>query len=515
MMVARKTNPLLLTVFTIFLSAFSVLLFLEIDRAIAWISSSSWKHNHNHVRHAFVSQQARKSKTTVVNFGATKPDENPTEDNTASIEDDWMIDKRKNPSQYQQQEDPVEPTALEESLFEQHAALESYISETDIDRRPENRTPESSTETITGKDHRGQNDKRKNEDTSSVTRSTPFFLRSIPHSLKSKGNTNQGLNINTSQKTAEKPRVIESKEEHSQSDVPVPFFLRPKGSNILEPETHKDPNPPSSSRSIPHFLMPKHQRNHQSTTTVKTENIEKHAVQKSGKEPTHVDKSMRDHEIRDRTQSSSVKNPKCAPIDQAIYNFNKNLVGVLYAAISSFYPMSSQSEQKQDPSLALLGTEYNEEAAPKEILRYEKFYIFETVARIPYFAYLSVLHLRESLGDRGFPPGSLIEGFGGTKPDEREDRKEQSRKRIETMRTHYAQADNELHHLLIMEALGGNSRGIDRFVAHSLAFFYYWFVVLVFFWNEQAAYHLNEVVEDHAYRTYDEVSSTVHCITQC
>ena len=140
----------------------------------------------------------------------------------------------------------------------------------------------------------------------------------------------------------------------------------------------------------------------------------------------------------------------------------------------------------------LFGTEYNEEA-DESTLRFEKFYVFENVARIPYFAYLSVLHLRESLGNRGFLSGS-------------EPSKEANEERIETMRTHYAQADNEMHHLLIMEALGGNSRGIDRFVAHTMAFFYYWFVAAVFFWNEKAAYHLNEIIEDHAYRTYDEVS---------
>jgi len=38
------------------------------------------------------------------------------------------------------------------------------------------------------------------------------------------------------------------------------------------------------------------------------------------------------------------------------------------------------------------------------------------------------------------------------------------------MRRHYAEADNELHHLLIMEALGGADRFADRFIAQHLAF---------------------------------------------
>ena len=48
----------------------------------------------------------------------------------------------------------------------------------------------------------------------------------------------------------------------------------------------------------------------------------------------------------------------------------------------------------------------------------------------------------------------------------------------DSMRTHYAEADNELHHLLIMESLGGNSNAFDRVLAQTMAFFYYWYVVL-------------------------------------
>ena len=34
-------------------------------------------------------------------------------------------------------------------------------------------------------------------------------------------------------------------------------------------------------------------------------------------------------------------------------------------------------------------------------------------------------------------------------------------------------------------------------------FFYYWYVVAVYALSEQAAYHLSELIEDHAYATYD------------
>merc|ERR1719410_486323 len=61
---------------------------------------------------------------------------------------------------------------------------------------------------------------------------------------------------------------------------------------------------------------------------------------------------------------------------------------------------------------------------------FQRFFVLETIARVPYFAYLSVLHLRETFGLRDA---------------------EMTRK----MRMHYAEADNELHHLLIMESQGG------------------------------------------------------------
>jgi hypothetical protein len=106
-------------------------------------------------------------------------------------------------------------------------------------------------------------------------------------------------------------------------------------------------------------------------------------------------------------------------------------------------------------------------------------------ARVPYFAYLSVLHLRETFGQRTTD--------GTATGEEMSDR----------MRTHYAEADNELHHLLIMESLGGNSNIVDRVLAQTMAFGYYWYVIVVYFLSEPAAYHLSELIEDHAFNTYD------------
>jgi len=42
----------------------------------------------------------------------------------------------------------------------------------------------------------------------------------------------------------------------------------------------------------------------------------------------------------------------------------------------------------------------------------------------------------------------------------------------------FSEADNELHHLLIMESLGGNENSVDRFLAQIMAFGYYWYVTI-------------------------------------
>jgi len=140
-------------------------------------------------------------------------------------------------------------------------------------------------------------------------------------------------------------------------------------------------------------------------------------------------------------------------MDEGIYNFNKIVIDTVYDVICFLYPVTG---------------------GPRDFAR---FYVLETVARVPYFAYLSVMHLRETFGARD-------PGMG------------------DRMRTHYAEADNELHHLLIMEALGGNSSIVDRTLAQTMAFGYYWYVSAVYAFSEPAAYHLSELIEKHAFNTY-------------
>jgi ubiquinol oxidase len=142
-------------------------------------------------------------------------------------------------------------------------------------------------------------------------------------------------------------------------------------------------------------------------------------------------------------------------MDARIYNFNKIVIDTVYEIICALYPVKGTARD------------------------FARFYVLETVARVPYFAYLSVMHLRETFGDR--------QDFMSQK-----------------MRTHYAEADNELHHLLIMESLGGNSSVVDRTIAQTMAFGYYWYVVAIYSINEAAAYHLSELIEDHAYNTYSK-----------
>jgi ubiquinol oxidase len=108
---------------------------------------------------------------------------------------------------------------------------------------------------------------------------------------------------------------------------------------------------------------------------------------------------------------------------------------------------------------------------------YARFYVLETVARVPYFSFVSVLHLYETLSI--------------------------SRK-ADFLETHFAQTMNEYHHLLIMEDLGGDERFVDRFFAQHTAFAYYWLTCLLYVVSPRMAYNLSEQVEEHAYHTYDE-----------
>ena len=107
-----------------------------------------------------------------------------------------------------------------------------------------------------------------------------------------------------------------------------------------------------------------------------------------------------------------------------------------------------------------------------------RFWFLETVARIPYFSYISMLHLFETLGWWRNAP--------------------------EVRKIHFAQEWNEMHHLLIMEALGGDKRWTDRFLARHAAVLYYWILCAIFFASPALAYNFSELIEAHAVDTYGE-----------
>ena len=106
---------------------------------------------------------------------------------------------------------------------------------------------------------------------------------------------------------------------------------------------------------------------------------------------------------------------------------------------------------------------------------YQRFYVLETVARVPYFSFLSVLHLYESMGWW---------------------------RKADWLKVHFAESWNELHHLLIMESLGGNQHWSDRALARTTALIYYWVVVALYIVSPRTAYNFMEMVEEHAYHTY-------------
>ncbi|XP_047957211.1 ubiquinol oxidase 4, chloroplastic/chromoplastic isoform X1 [Salvia hispanica] len=108
---------------------------------------------------------------------------------------------------------------------------------------------------------------------------------------------------------------------------------------------------------------------------------------------------------------------------------------------------------------------------------YARFYVLETIARVPYFAFVSVLHMYESFGWW---------------------------RRADYLKVHFAESWNEMHHLLIMEELGGNSWWVDRFLAQHIAAFYYFMTVFIYILSPRMAYHFSECVESHAFETYDK-----------
>jgi ubiquinol oxidase len=112
---------------------------------------------------------------------------------------------------------------------------------------------------------------------------------------------------------------------------------------------------------------------------------------------------------------------------------------------------------------------------------YRRFFVLETIARIPYISYLSILHLYQSIGKH---------------PS------------YELMNLHFHQSVNEEYHMLIMEDLGGGDHLLDRIFARSLGVLYYWINCGLYLFFPTSGYYLMELVEGHATETYTDFLQT-------
>ena len=100
------------------------------------------------------------------------------------------------------------------------------------------------------------------------------------------------------------------------------------------------------------------------------------------------------------------------------------------------------------------------------------------VARMPYFSYMAMLHLYETLG--WWRTGAA------------------------TKRVHFAEEWNEFHHLLIMESLGGDQRWVVRFLGSHAAVVYYFVLCGLWLLSPTLAYNFSELIEAHAVDTYGQ-----------
>jgi ubiquinol oxidase len=105
-----------------------------------------------------------------------------------------------------------------------------------------------------------------------------------------------------------------------------------------------------------------------------------------------------------------------------------------------------------------------------------RFLLLETVARMPYFSYITMLHFYETLG------------FW--------------RRSADMKRVHFAEEINEYRHLLIMESLGGDQSWWVRFVAQHSAIVYFYVLCVLWAVSPSLSYRFSELLETHAVNTY-------------
>lgn len=106
----------------------------------------------------------------------------------------------------------------------------------------------------------------------------------------------------------------------------------------------------------------------------------------------------------------------------------------------------------------------------------QRFWFLETIARTPYFSYMSILHFYETLG--------------------------WWRISLNLRQQHLNEEWNETIHLLVMENLGGDAYWIDRLIGRHCAIFYYLILNVFFLLSPDLSYKASELLEMHAYDTY-------------
>ena len=109
---------------------------------------------------------------------------------------------------------------------------------------------------------------------------------------------------------------------------------------------------------------------------------------------------------------------------------------------------------------------------------FSRFFFLETVARMPYFSYISMIHLYETLG------------FW--------------RRGSELKKIHHAEELNEFRHLLIQESLGGDQAWWVRFLAQHTAVAYYFFLCLLWLLSPSLSFFFSRCLETHAVHTYGQ-----------
>ena len=109
---------------------------------------------------------------------------------------------------------------------------------------------------------------------------------------------------------------------------------------------------------------------------------------------------------------------------------------------------------------------------------FSRFFLLETVARMPYMTYITMLHLYETLG------------FW--------------RRSADVKRVHFAEEWNEFHHLLVLESLGGDQAWIIRFISQHSALVYFIVLTFLFALSPSLSYKFSEMLETHAVDTYGQ-----------